>query len=159
MKLSFKYSEREFVRAMNQANGDSKRLIVDFIIAIALLFYGLYLYINGSNEIFYSFIIVISIIFIFILFARMLIVPKLVFRKEPKYKEEYNLELNDENILFSAGALKSTIQWDFYKEIKETKDFIYLKYSKRGFAIIPKRVFNSSTELEMFKQKIYSKIK
>ncbi|MCM3626246.1 YcxB family protein [Paenibacillus glycanilyticus] len=159
MKLNFKYSEREFIRGMNQSNGDSKRLLVDFIITLALLGFGIYLYVNGSNGLLVAFLIVISIVSMFIMFARLIIVPRVIFRKEPKYKEEYELEFLEEEIRFTAGALKSSIPWSFYKKIKETKEFIYLVYSKRGFAIIPKRVFDTPEGMKNFLSLISSKIK
>jgi hypothetical protein len=157
MKLTYKYSEREFRAAMNQ-NLNMKRLVFDVIVAIGLLVYGLYLLTINSDELLAAFMVVISILFVFILLARIFIVPRVVFRREPKYKEEYELIFNEDEILFTAGGLNSTIQWDFYKSIKETKDFIYLMYAKNGYSIIPKRTFNNNEERDRFLKLIRSKI-
>jgi hypothetical protein len=158
MKLVFKYSEKEFIRAMNQSYGDSKRILVDSIIGIALLVFGIYQYMNGANEFFTAFLIIISILFLFILLARVVIVPRVIYKREPKYKEEYQLEFAEDEIHFTAGALKSSIPWSFYKAMKETKEFIYLVYSKRGFAIIPKRIFRTEEEISTFRSLITRKI-
>ncbi|WEK56049.1 MAG: YcxB family protein [Candidatus Cohnella colombiensis] len=159
MKLSFKYSEREFIKAMNQSDGEYKHIIPVSLIAVALLVYGINQYMNGSNTIFVASIIVIPIILMFVLIARFIIVPRIVFRKEPKYKEEYQLEFLEDEILFTAGALKSSIPWSFYKQVNETKEFMYLKYSRRGFAIIPKRIFKNEEETGKFRSLISRKIK
>ncbi|MGG1516928.1 YcxB family protein [Paenibacillus oryzisoli] len=157
MKITYKYSEREFTTAMNQIH-NFKRVIFDIVVAVALLVYGLYSLKTDTNQLFAAFIVVISILFFFIIFTRMVVVPRVVFRREPKYKEEYILTFNEDEILFSAGSLKSTIQWDYYKRIKETKDFIYLIYGTRSYSIIPKRAFQNNEEKNEFIKLITAKI-
>ncbi|MFD0675176.1 hypothetical protein [Cohnella sp. GCM10027633] len=122
MKLKYKYSEREFIQAMNQSSRDTRRWYVDFIIAILLLAYGIYTYMDGSNGFIVSFLIVISVSIIVAMFIRMVILPRVLFKREPKYKEEYELEFLEDEIRFTAGALKSSIPWSFYNDYKETKD-------------------------------------
>ncbi|WP_227872413.1 YcxB family protein [Paenibacillus albus] len=61
-------------------------------------------------------------------------------------------------MIFNAGDINSTISWDYYKEIKESKEFIFLKYGKELHTIIPKRVFRNKEELNEFKSLIKSKI-
>ncbi|SFS77289.1 YcxB family protein [Paenibacillus sp. BC26] len=157
MKINFMYSEREIISAINQ-NLNLKELIFSVLIAAALLVYGIFQLMSGSTRIFDVFILLISILFFFIVFVRIIVVPRIVFKRQPKFKEEYVLSFNEENIIFNAGDINSTISWDFYKEIKESKEFIFLKYGKELHTIIPKRVFRNKEELNEFKTLIKSKI-
>ncbi|WP_433944923.1 YcxB family protein [Paenibacillus sp. SN-8-1] len=157
MHVTFKYSEREFISAMKQIH-NSKRIVFDFVLAIALFSYGVYSLMSDSNDILDTILVVISLIFLFISVAKLFIVPRMAFRREPKFKEEYHLLFNDDGILFKAGGINSNITWDYYNGIKETKDFIYLYYGKRGYSIIPKRAFENNEEVNKFLTMLRSKI-
>lgn len=113
---------------------------------------------NKSYELFSAFLIVISLLYIFVLIARIYIVPTLAFRREPKFKEEYSLSFLEDEINFISGSLKSTLPWNYYIGMKESKDFIYLIYGKKRYTIISKRVFMGNEEMNEFKELIRSKI-
>lgn len=158
MKFTFKYTESEFKMAINQSHGDSNRIIFDVVLSIVMLAYGIYLSLSKSPGLLSIILVVISLLYLFVLFARNFIVPALVFRKEPKYREEYTLSFKDDEIIFTTGTLKSTLKWDFYTGMKESKDFIFLIYGKKLFTIIPKRIFKGMEEMNEFKELVRSKI-
>jgi hypothetical protein len=158
MNITFKYTEREFRLAMNQSHGDSKRIVIDLIIAIVLFAFGLYLFTSKSYEFYSGFIIAISLLLLFVIIARNYIVPKLIFTREPKYKEEYELSFLEEEITFTAGNMKSILPWNHYIGMKETNDFIFLLYGKKRYTIIPKRVFQGQEEMKRFIDLVMSKI-
>ncbi|GJM78715.1 YcxB family protein [Paenibacillus timonensis] len=157
MKLNYQYSEREFITAMNQ-NLNLKRLAFDVVLAVGLLVYGFYLISINLAVLLAAFLVALSVLFVFMILVRIIVVPRVVFRREPKYREEYELVFQEDEILFTAGGLDSIIKWDFYKSIRETKDFIYLIYSKNGCSIIPKRAFQNNEEQEIFIKFVRSKI-
>ncbi|KIL34386.1 hypothetical protein SD71_20400 [Cohnella kolymensis] len=155
--LKFKYSEQEFKSAMIQSHGDTKRIAFDLLIVTLLFAYGIYLLANDQYGFFSSFMILVSLLYVFVIIARNYIVPVMLFRKEPKYRKEYFLSFSDDGIVFNAGSINANLDWDYYNGMKETKDFVMLTYGKRGQTIIPKRVFTDE-QLKQFKQLVREKV-
>ena len=54
--------------------------------------------------------------------------PKRIFREEPKFQDEYNLVFKDAGILFQTEHINSTIAWNHYSKVKESKSFFYLNW-------------------------------
>lgn len=158
MDISFRYTAREYTSGINQFQDNTKRIVFDLILSICLLIYGVYRINSSANVIFSVFLIVAALFYIFILILAKYIIPKLRFNREPKFQEEYFLSFQDEEINFIAGKLRSALSWDYYIDVKESKDFFFLVYGKNRYTIIPKRVFKDLDELNIFKDLVRSKI-
>jgi hypothetical protein len=87
-----------------------------------------------------------------------LIIPRIRYRKEPKYQSEYKLNFTEENLKFITGDIDSTISWDYYKEAYENKDFYFLVYMRDAYSIIPKRVFKTQENIDEFRCLVESKL-
>jgi hypothetical protein len=158
MNYSFKYSEKEFKKAMRESYDDSKRMMFDLILTIVLLSYGIYLTVTSLYEVFSAVIIVISVMYLFLIFSKYFIVPSIAFKRDPKFSEVYELSFLENEIVFKAGNMKSTIPWNYYVGIKETNEFIFLKYGKKRATFIPKRIFRGNEEIKEFIDLVKSKI-
>ncbi|MFC4777324.1 YcxB family protein [Paenibacillus sp. GCM10023252] len=148
MHFGFKYSKEEYVKAMRESYDDSK--FIDLLVAVGLLSLGIYLSFTDSYELFSAIFIVISLVYIFMIFSKYFILPTIVYNREPKFKEDYELSFLENEILFKAGAMNSTIPWSYYFDYKQSKDFIFLKYAKERYTVIPKRIFKNDEEAKEF---------
>ena len=51
------------------------------------------------------------------------------------------LQISDEKIRYEIKDMNSEIGWSYYKNFLETPETILLLYSKRHYAVVPKKVF------------------
>jgi len=63
---------------------------------------------------------------------------------------EKNMEVNDNGIFIKTDKLESNYRWDAFTKKIETADYYFLFTSGIYAIIIPKRVFNSSTDKTAF---------
>ncbi|WP_371264809.1 YcxB family protein [Paenibacillus sp. BC26] len=147
--FKFKYHESDIKQALRENFISNKRLVIDLLISLLLISISLYLIISYKTTVYYSFLLFIGVLFIVIIFLRMVIIPGIIYRRTPKYHQEYYLEFNEDKILFVLGNNRSEFEWSYYIDIRETNGFIYLYYAKKAYSIIPKRIFvDKKTEVE-----------
>ncbi len=70
------------------------------------------------------------------------------FRSNPKFREEYQLTLTDEHLLFRTDTIDSTLKWTHYTDYYETAKAFILVYGKRMYTVIPKRALADNDQLE-----------
>jgi hypothetical protein len=88
----------------------------------------------------------------FLLFVPLmtLLLPFFYFRREPRLRDEYNLEFSDRGIHFKTAHVDSQLNWSLYEKVLEDDRFFLLLYSKRAFTVIPKRAFSTVGEERRF---------
>ncbi|MUK90753.1 hypothetical protein GMD78_20565 [Ornithinibacillus sp. L9] len=148
--LRFQYSETEFIKAYRELFTSNKKWIVDLLISVGLMAIALYLIFTDEVTILNTLALIIAILYFIILILKLYIIPLLVFRRTPKYRDTYTLAFTDEQIKFVTEGNQSDIRWDYYNTLKETGGFIFLYYGKDLFTIIPKRVFKDEKEISSF---------
>jgi len=87
-----------------------------------------------------------------VLVAAFTVIPPLVFRREPKFRDEYSLVFSSEGIHFRTAHIDSRLQWSLYSSALVDAHSYVLYYGKRQFTAIPKRVFVGSEQLQAFEQ-------
>jgi hypothetical protein len=70
------------------------------------------------------------------------------FRANPKFREEYQLTIADERLLFRTATIDSTLKWTHYTDYYETSKAFILVYGKRMYTVIPKRALANNDQLE-----------
>ncbi len=86
------------------------------------------------------------------LIAAFTVIPPLVFRREPKFRDEYSLTFSPEGIHFRTAHIDSQLQWSMYSRALIDAHSYVLYYGSRHFTVIPKRFFESIEQQQAFEQ-------
>lgn len=150
VNLSFRYVERDYVRAMRSHYASRLRLKLDIPIALMVAVFGIYLW-RSSNLPWLGVICVISsAVFALIIIAAFFVVPSLAFRREPKFLDYYSLTFSPEGIHFRTAHIDSQLQWSTYSHALVAAHSYVLYYGVHLFTVIPKRVFQSVEQQQTF---------
>ena len=114
VQLSFRYQERDYVRAVRAHHGSRARLCFDIFAAIALISVGVSYW--QVPRLHWLGVAAISAAGLFglLLIATLVIIPRLMFRRELKFRDEYSIAFSPDIIHFRTQKIDSTIQWSFY---------------------------------------------
>ena len=83
---------------------------------------------------------------------------RLWFKHNPKFRETYNLSIDEPGISFRTATIDSQLKWDNYSRLLENESLYLLIYGSRMYTVIPKRAFHSASELDTFRSLVSSKI-
>jgi len=152
IELSFRYSERDYVRAMRAHYSSRLRLRLDIFMAVFLAGIGAYLWRSPDSHGLAIGFVSISIIFALILISAFVVIPPLAFRREPKFHNDYSLTFSPEGIHFRTDNVDSQLQWSLYTRALVAAHSYVLYHGSRSFTVVPKRVFQSAQQREAFEQ-------
>jgi hypothetical protein len=162
VQLSFRYAESDFVRACQAHHTSKRRLIFDAFLVIGFAALGVYRISNAndSKHDFWMGIVMISLSALLILFFVLAcwVIPRYIFRHEPKFRDDYFLHFSDEGIHFRTANIDSHLQWSMYDRALITPHSYLLYYSKRQFTIVPKRFFENSEQQQNFENLVRNHI-
>ena len=148
--LSFRYLESDYVRALRAHYASRLRLRLDIVVAVVLVGIGGYLWQSPTTHWLGVGSVVVAAVFGLLLIAAFTIIPPLVFRREPKFRDEYSLIFSSEGIHFRTAHIDSQLQWSIYSRALVDAHSYVLYYGSRQFTVIPKRVFQSSEQQQAF---------
>jgi YcxB-like protein len=152
INLSFRYAERDYVRALRAHYASHLRLRLDIAVTVFLAGSGVYLWRSPSGHWLGLACIVIAIAFGLMLVAAFTIIPSLAFRREPKFRDDYSLTFSPEGIHFCTAHIDSQLQWSIYSRVLIDAHSYILYYGSRQFTVLPKRVFQSVEQQQAFEQ-------
>ena len=139
IELSFRYTQRDYVLALRSHYASHLRLWLDLSVIVVLAALGAYLW-RFPNSHWVGFAcIVIALGFALMLIAAFTIVPPLVFRSQPKFRDDYSLTFSAEGIHFRTQHIDSRLQWNIYSHASIDPHSYLLYYGSRQFTVIPKR--------------------
>ncbi|WP_238917578.1 YcxB family protein [Clostridium sp. YIM B02555] len=152
--VRFVNSELDYIEAYRVYYYGTNRSNIDLVIEIIALIMGSILFNVSGFSLAGAILIIAGIIGIIIRIIGYYVLPSIRYRREPKYKEEYLLEFDDEEIRFKTASVESRLEWSIYNKVIETEKLYILVYSRDGFSIIPKRAFLSKSDELKFKNLI-----
>ncbi len=152
INLSFRYSENDYVRALRAHYASQLRLPLDILVIIILIAAGACFWRSPSLHWFAVGGIALAVVFALMLVAAFTVVPALVFRREPKFHDDYSLAFSPEGIHFRTAQIDSQLQWSIYSRALVDAHSYVLYYGSRQFTVIPKRVFESIEQRQAFEQ-------
>ena len=156
--LVFRYSERDFIRAMRAHYSSRLRLTLDIIVIVSLASWGVYDLQSPHPDWFGKFSLVVSAVFALMLIAVFFVIPPLMFRRESKFRDEYSLTFNPDGIHFRTVHLDSNLQWEMYSRALVDHQSFLLYYGAAAFTIVPKRVFKSPEQMRAFEELLANKM-
>jgi hypothetical protein len=152
VSLCFRYTERDYVRAMRAHYASRMRLWLDIpAIAVAGIA-GAYLWHSPTQHWLSVMLIGVSVLLSLMLVAAFLIIPPLAFRREPKFRDEYSLTFSQESIRFKTEHIDSVLQWNMYSKALIDAHSYVLYYGTGSFSVIPKRAFENADQQAAFKE-------
>ena len=152
IKLSFRYVESDYVRAQRAHHGTRLRLRLDIALTVVLAGVGAGIWHVPELHWLGLTSVVISVGFALMLVTVFMVIPRLVFRSEPKFRDEYSVTFSPEGIHFRTAHIDSQLQWSVYSRALIDADSYLLYYGVRQFSVIPKRVFQSVEQQQAFEQ-------
>ena len=150
--LSFRYEEVDYVRALRAHYKTRLHLRLDLVIVLLLIGAGLYLW--SSPNLHWSGVVALGLagFFVLLLGTAFFIIPPIAFRREPRFRDDYSLEFSAEGIHFRTAHIDSQLSWSLYsKALVDAHSFI-LYYGTNSFTLIPRRVFQSVEQRQMFEE-------
>jgi hypothetical protein len=157
IELSFRYTQRDYVLALRSHYASHLRLRLDLTVLVVLAALGAYLYSTGKHWLSLA-CIVMAIGFALLLIAAFTIVPPLVFRSQPKFRDDYSLTFSAEGIHFRTKHIDSQLQWNIYSHASIDLHSYLLYYGSRQFTVIPKRVFRNIESQQAFEQLLIERV-
>jgi len=143
INVSFRDAESDSVRALRTHYGLHLRLRLDVVVTVILMAIGAWLWRLPDVHWFGVGCVIISVGFFLMLAAAFTIIPQLVFRREPKFRDYYSLTFSSEGIHFRTSHVDSQLQWSMYSRAVVDAHSYLLYYGARQLTVIPKRVFQS----------------
>jgi len=155
--LSFRYVEQDYVRAMRAHYAARLRLPLDVGVILGVAVVGVYEWQSGSHGVGIA-LLCVSGIFALMLLAAFIMIPRISFRSQPKFRDEYSLRFSPQGIHFRTAHIDSDLQWDMYTgALVDAYSFI-LYYGTQQFTVIPKRVFQDDSQQQMFERLLRQKV-
>jgi hypothetical protein len=158
LSLSFRYSQKDYVRAMRAHCASRLRLRLDVTVVVLVVVVGGWLWRMPNLHWLGIVCIVVSAVFILMLAAVFTVVPLIAFRREPKFRDNYSLTFSPEGIHFQTAHIDSRLQWSTYSRTLIDAHSYVLYYGPNRFTIIPKRVFENTAQQEAFEQLLKDRI-
>jgi len=113
VNLSFRYAEQDYVRALRAHYAARLRLPVDIAAIIGGTILGVYELRVGSHR-FGIALLCCSSIFALMLIAAFAVIPRIAFRSQPKFRDEYSLTFSPQGIHFQTANIVSDLKWSMY---------------------------------------------
>lgn len=148
--IKFRHSVEEYSKAVRLHHAARTNLSLDLVAFALLVGFGIWMLAEGKRPWvgYVSFGVAASwaaaMAFVF------LVAPRLAFRSNPKFAEEYELTFSPEGIHFRTPSIDSKLQWSHYSKALVNGDFFLLYYGEHFFTTLPKRVFATSEALQAF---------
>ena len=159
LPLTFQYQLSDYHRALRSHYAKQLNLKLDIAVIVILGSMGIVRlwYLPNFDWLGLIFLL-LSVSFSLILIAIFTLVPVLVFRFEPKFRDQYFLTFSATGIHFRTAYIDSQLQWSLYTRVFIDLHSYMLYYGTRSFTIIPKRVFRSAQQQENFEQLLTEKM-
>jgi hypothetical protein len=148
--LSFKYVKDDVVSALRAHYRSRLRLPLDISVTALLIFLGCYFWRSSDSHWLGVLFVTVATTFAIILISVFGLVPIIIFRREPKYRDEYSLDFSSEGIHFSTANIDSRLEWGLYTNVLVTNESYILYYGDSALTVIPKRVFDSTEQQNQF---------
>jgi len=146
------------VRAMRSHYASHLRPRLDIVMTVGLAVLGAYFWRSPSSHWFGVVAVGASAVFGLILVAAFIVIPPLVFRHQPKFRDEYSLKFSPEGIHFQTAHIDSHLEWSIYSRALVDAYSYVLYYGTQTFTIIPKRVFQNAEQQGAFEQLLVERV-
>jgi len=150
--LTYTYTRAEYVLAMQRYYKSKLQVRRDVIAGIIALLGGLYLALM-TTVVWLGWLLFAAAALLLALVAYgVFVLPWLIYKSQPKLKNEYRLSFSDQGIGFKSEGIDSTLQWKLYDSWRFDADFYILNHGKRDMTVIPRRVLTAGDDDRRFRE-------
>jgi len=146
INLSFRYSERDYVRGLRAHYSSRLRVRFDIVAVVLAALLGAYFWRSPGYHWLSVICVAASVALVLMLFAAFVVVPPLVFRNQAKFRDDYSLTFSQDGIHFRTAHIDSQLQWSLYSSALIDRYSYLLYYGSRQFTVIPMRVFQNAEQ-------------
>jgi hypothetical protein len=148
--LTFRYLESDTIKAMRVHYASHFHLRLSAALIVVLIAAGPYLWRSPGSQWFGAVSVTVAVLYGLMILYAFFVAPQLIFRREPKFRDEYSMAFSPEGIHFRTAHIDSQLQWSMYTKALIVTHSYLLYYGKYNFTLIPKRVFESVEQQEAF---------
>lgn len=92
------------------------------------------------------------LVFLPLLFFLVVHQAKNNYKKDPALKKNSGVEISNQGITLTTSDKEVLAEWKYFYSIRELKNLFILYYSASKAIVLPKRVFHSKDDIELFKK-------
>jgi len=146
IQLNFRYTQGDYVRAVRADYAARFNLPLDGAVIALLICCAIFLWRSPEGHWLAIASAVTSGGFALLLVVAFLAMPPLLFKREPKFRDEYSLVFSQDGIHFRTDHIDSRLEWGIYSRAVIDPYSYILYYGTRQFTVVPKRVFGGEDE-------------
>jgi hypothetical protein len=150
--LSFRYTASDYARALRAHYASHLRLRLDAVVILVTAAAGIYLLRSSGSHWLGIVSLVASGTLALMILAAFTVMPILMFRREPKFRDQYSLRFSSDGIHFHTDHIDSQLRWTMYSRALIDAHSYVLYYGARQFTVIPKRAFDSVDQRDAFER-------
>ena len=157
--LHFRYSEEEYAAAVRAYMLHTPEVLARLCVFAGLLAGGAFLMsLLADLDLLFSLLLAAAVC-AGIAGGTLYRFPRLRFRREPKFRDEYHLEFSEEGIHLVTDNVDSRLSWGLYTKASEHDKFYLLIYgSNYAMTVVPKRAFTSARQEASFRELLRRKL-
>src|SRR4051812_14491224 len=111
IRLKFRYSEMEYVKALRASARMRLRLPLDIAVIALCVIAGFISLQSNDYHWFGIFSIAAAAVLSVMIWLALFVIPTMVFRSDPKFKDEYELDFSSDRIHFKTAHIDADLQW------------------------------------------------
>jgi len=150
MRIECQLSEAEYLVATRLLFFQSREVIVRMVVFCFLALFGALLMNMIVADMGLLWMVIGVVVFFdgFLFYNVLVTMPRRYYRRDPKFREKYDLTFSDEGVAVKTFQIDSKLAWSLYTKVIEGSDMYLLIYGKdlRMMTAVPKRVFKSRDE-------------
>ena len=146
IQLQFTLTADEYVNMM--------RYIVNWrryawIMGVAVLFVGVQVFFNGLQALLYLLVLVLFSVFMYFNILRSM---RKGFEMSPHMHLPLRYHITETDFQVITDEVQNTYTWDMFWKAREVPEWFLLHQNERVYNYVPKRAFNSSSEIDEFRK-------
>lgn len=94
--------------------------------------------------------ITVSLLIASMVAALWFILPRWIYRREPKFQQEYRFEFSPTGIHFESDDVVSSLRWSTYRGLHSDAEVHLLLYGHHDFTAVPRRAFATTRDDDAF---------
>ena len=157
VSTTFTFTRDEYVLAMKRHYRSTLKVGRDVIAGFLALAAGVYLLMSSSGGWTAWALTILGVALLLMVAYALFLLPGMIYRSQPKLKDEYSLTFADDGIGFKTSSIDSTLQWSLYQSWLSDDDFYIMYHGKRDLSVIPRRTLSDEDD-ERLRQILTEKI-
>lgn len=139
IQATFTITQGEYTRAIREHYRSKVSLKRDILGGLLTVSIGLYFLLTTDESLAAWLLIVPGLSLLGIVALVLWILPTLLYRTQPKLRNEYRLHFDNSGIHFETTNIKAQLDWNCYHSWHGDKEFFVLYHGKRDLTVIPRR--------------------